>query len=176
MSTEFKLNTDIKNRATVITNINRVIDDLPVDKEWSVSIEAANETRRSKQNRIHRRWCGEIELHVGQTPGYGHAHTKYHVLLPMKLSSDDKKIRERAEYECAYLEMIENVPQEYLPDYLAHLSPYERKLRSAYDHIRSKNITVKPFAEWLNEYKRQWAEQGLILICKSPNDHEALMR
>ena len=172
----FILRKDAESRATVMMSLVSTVNDLPLDDEWQITLQKYSEKRRSVQNRLHRRWCRDIELFKGQVPGYGHAWTKYEVLLPMKLACEDERIYKRALYEQAYLKMIERMPVDAVPDEWGHLSPYERVLRSAYDVIRSKTITVDIFAEWMNEYKRFWAGEGLVLIAQTPKEQQALMR
>lgn len=55
----------------------------------------------------------------------------------------------------------------FVDDVLSHVPERSVKIGVAYDMIRSKDISVKQFAEWLNIVQAMYVEQGLILECRN---------
>ena len=160
LTKDFDLLKNPAQRARGISNIMVTLNDLPVNEEWSVTISPARERRRKIQERLHHRWCGIWEKHCGHQPGYGHAHTKLHILLPLKLSYDHEPTVQRAEIES---EIISSVVD------------YKRKLLVAYDFIRSKDIPMKLYRDFLEAQKYDAAEQNCILTASEEMIHEAMM-
>lgn len=158
---DFELTTNPVKRAESLIDIQHTLDDLPIDKPWTVTVEPQDTTRRTLQNKLLFRWHRSWSDHNGEPVGWAHGVLKLDYLLPMKLASASVKTQKRAMFEASIL---------------AHVPLREHKIGAAYDLIRSHNIPVKLFAEWLDGYQRMAAEQGCILTSNADLLNAALMR
>ena len=123
------------------------LDNLPRGKEWSVSAEESG-TRRQAQNELLWCWHREWAWHNGERVEWAHASTKYELLLPIKMAGKSRKHAIKGRFE------------NYI---LSHVPNYEHRIGAAYEQIRSKDIPVKMFAEWLNVYQQMAADHGVRL-------------
>ena len=158
---EFRLTTDVDNRNRVIENMATAAGDLSLKTEWDVFFVAADESRRTLQNKLMWRWHKQWDYFKHEKPGHAHGETKLDLLLPIKLGCDHPKTVKRAQFELA---VLDHVPQR------------EIKIGVAYDLIRSRDIPVKLFAEYLNAYKDMAGGQGCILRSRKDLEDEALLR
>ena len=158
---EFRISPELKSRVDLIDRIADTLFNLPKERTWNVIIEAENETRRTIQNRLLWRWHRQWAEHIGEQTKWAHGSTKLDLLLPLKLASDSARTRKRAEFEASVLALV--------PD-------REIKIGVAYDLVRSREIPVRLFADWLTDYKRVALQQGCFLKSKQDLEDEAMMR
>jgi len=156
-----QLNKTTNARVTDIKRVATAISDLSLEKSWTVTITSADETRRAKQNSLLHRWNKSWSDHNNERTGWAHGQAKYDWLLPLKLASESVKTRKRAEFEASVL---------------AHIPLREHKIGAAYDLVRSRDIPVKLFAEWLTQYKNIAAAEGCLLTSNEDMLNDALLR
>lgn len=131
------------------------IDSLHADNgDISVTVQMADESRRSQQNRLMWLWNGQIGQQMGVSPDYAHGLCKLDVLLPMALA--DESLHKRASF---------------VHEVLSHVIKRSHKIAVAYDMLRSKDLSVKQFAAYLTAADRHFAAQGIVLV--SPEDLRA---
>ena len=143
--------------------IDRFCDDLfdlPNDQAFNVWAEPVSEARRDVQNKLMHRWHKQWERHNNERSGWGHGWSKYTILLPMKLGCDHAKTVKRAQFE-KYV--LDHVPQ------------YEVKIGAAYELVRSRDVPIALFAEFLTRYKNIAAEQGCQLRSLKDLEDAALL-
>ena len=156
------LSVDPIQRVKELDTLHNTLDDLVTDKPWNVFIEPVDESRRTIQNELLWCWHKEWAFHNGESVSWAHASTKLELLLPLKLASESKKHSKRGRFE----QFI-----------LSHVPNYEYRIGAAYDQIRSKDIPLKMFAEWLSIYQRVASQNGLILTSiREDLQNKALMR
>lgn len=146
----FRLNTNSVNRAGVIESCAEYMAELPLDHPYDVIIQDADESRRSAQLKLSWLWWGQIAKCEGTTPDYVHGRLKLDVLHPLMLTWESTQKRAL-----------------FVDEVLSHVPERSVKIGVAYDMIRSKDLTVKQFAEWLSIVQAMYAEQGLILECRN---------
>lgn len=120
-------------------------------KKVEVSVGLAEEGRRSAQNRLNWLWCGQIAQSQGVSPDYAHGWCKLDVGLPMQLA--DEKLHKRAAF---------------VAEVLAHVPERKHKIAVVYDMLRSSDLSVKQFADYLTAVDQHFAAQGIVLL--SPDD------
>ena len=133
-------------------------------------ISEREEDRRDVQNRLLHRWCGQIDKSEGHERGYTFGRTKLDLLLPMKLADDNE--HERAVYEKGLIDG--GVAFMLARDESGKLNARELRIEAAKDVIRSRDIRVRLFAEWLTAIQQQAAEQGVVLLSSEDERKEAL--
>jgi len=145
----FEIRSNDSNAATVRANAIHCIETTETD--FRVIAEPIEETRRDAQNRLMWLWNGQIGNELGHSPDYVHGETKLIVGVPMWLANE--KLYKRTAFVC---------------EVLSRVVEYRHKVAVAYDMLRTKNLSVKLFAEYLNAVDMHYAEKGLALL--SPDE------
>ncbi len=133
---------------------------LGVVESVHVRVDHTKPSRRSIQNRLAHRWKAEIGNHMGMDLNDVWSMLKYDYLLPLKLS--DEKEYERAVFEMQVIDAA--VDMLIIRD--ETLSKRELTLSVAFDTIRSNNISVKLFSQWLRVVRHAASEQGIYLTTR----------
>lgn len=119
-----------------------------------VTVSVHEENRRSAQNRLNWLWCGQIGQSMGVSPDYAHGMSKLDILLPMSLA--DESLHKRAAF---------------VKEILRHVRLRKHQIAVAHDMIRSRDLSVRQFAQYLTEFDQHYAAQGIVLV--SPEDLRA---
>jgi len=146
-------------RASRLAELVRRASALPADELWRICFKKGAETRRAVQNRLLWVWNGAAGKAHGYSPDYAHAVAKFDILLPMMLSWEET--HERAAF---------------VSDVLEHVPARKHRLGVAHDMLRSSDLSVGRFAEWLSEYQRAEAEHGVHLTSSEDDLDKALGR
>ena len=154
---EFRLTTDINNRATVIENMANFCGNLPVDKVYSIEIREEKELRRKVQGDLLWVFHGIYSRFIHETPDHAHALFKYHILLPIKLSANSRRVREQAAFEKKVLS--------YVPD-------YETRVKASYEVINSRSQPLNLFANAITVYQGKAAEKGCLLESNNQPEYD----
>lgn len=140
------LNTDAANRHDVISHIQPFLLGLDAHTRYQVEVREAKQDRNQAQNRLMWRWNGEIASETGTTADWVHGECKLMMLLPMRLTWDETHARALFEQ-----------------DVLSNCATYKVKVGAAYDLVRSSDLGVGRFAEYLTVVQRHYASQGIVL-------------
>lgn len=122
-----------------------------------VTVQQQKETRGDTQNRLMWVWIGHIAKQQGYKPDELFSIFKLDYLLPIKLSHDET--HDRAAYE----QEIITATAAYMGLRNRDTTEREYQVKLAYDLIRSKNIPVRIFAEWVQAIEEYASEAGIIL-------------
>lgn len=133
-------------RDSVLNNVLEFVKSHPIDQRLQITVQDHEESRRDIQNRLMWAWHNEYGKHMGHTPDHMHAEIKMTILLPLLRGWDKHSNRAK---------VIDFV--------LDSIDKYEHKLFIAYDMIRSSDLNITQFAEFLSAYQRYAAEQGCVL-------------
>lgn len=147
---KFQLNTNPENRANVINYMTRTLAQLPIDESYSVSVSELKENRRLAQNRLMWVWNTEIGQEYGKPAEQAHNESKLEILHPLMLEID--RLRDVA---------IEH------RDIIAALGRYEQRVLVAGCMIRTKDLYVREFRDYLERMQIVWAERGFVLSVKN---------
>jgi len=148
-------------RPTVIGHLVAEISALEAGKAFDVTLSEQAEDRRACQNRL--LWAGWNRAYAdatGHSVKWVHGAMKNDLLLPIKRACDHEPTRKRAEFEHEVLSLV---------------ADREKRIAVAYDFVRSRDIPVRLFAEWLSEYQRHAVEGGIILESTTDDARYALM-
>lgn len=121
------------------------------------------ETRRDAQNKLMWHWNREIKEQYKISSKRAHGESKLDVLLPLMFQwgADDPAMMARAEFIQAVMD---------------HIPDRRVKVGVAFDMVRSKDLTVSQFAEYLTEKERHWAQQGVRLTTSDDLYFQAMGR
>ena len=139
------------NRLAVASNAKNLIDELPVDKHFKITITEGKDSRSEAQNRLLWLWNNQlVTLHDDSySADYYHSYNKLYVLLPM-MRHDAAFERLRGEGDFIYEAMS------------AQLT-LEHKLRIAYDCVRSSDLHAGECTLYINSIREGWLERGVEL-------------
>lgn len=142
-----------ENEQTAIrNNCMKFVDEANLEHgEIQVTISLHEENRRTAQNRLMWLFNGQIGQAIGESPDYAHGMSKLDVLLPMGLA--DETLHKRSAF---------------VQEVLGHVVKRSHKIAVSYDMIRTKDLSVKQFAAYLNTVDQHYAKQGIVLV--SPED------
>lgn len=141
----------------IISSINSLLP-----KPVKVTVQQQKESRNESQNRLVWKWVNQLAKHEGYKPDKMFSILKMDLLLPIKLSHNET--HDRGMYEQIVLDTCGETLKLYSTQHKQEiLSEYEYKLIVAYDIIRSRNVPVKIFSEWLDSIKERASEQGVYL-------------
>lgn len=140
-------------RERVIREHAASLAELPLSDTYLVVTRRATEGRRTKQNRLARRWAYEIGIARTLSAIEAHGEMKALALLPLRLAWEDT--RAAAELEQAIMD---------------HALGSDRYLEIADHAIRSRRLSLGQFAEYLFAVQRLYAAQGIDLQTKPSDD------
>jgi len=150
-----------------------------IDTGVRVKVTEETEKRRDIQNRLIWRWIKIInEAHGNESKNKTFGSLKLDYLQPLKLCDEDE--HERAMFENTAVEFLANDMMSRPDVYFESLEAENITLRdcqviSAFELIRSKNISVGLFATWLSEIKTMVeSNSGLILTSSKDEIQVAL--
>lgn len=135
-------------------------------KSWisngvQIEVRKKRETRQQLQNRLAKRWNKQLADHQGMTLDEMWGALKWDHLLPLKLADE-------SEYEDAVYEysLVNGAVESILAS--GQLGDSDRELRifAAERIVRSRNVGVQIFAQWLTHIQRAAAEQGCVLTSR----------
>lgn len=141
-----KLSTDPRNRTSVLESLASRLKELPLETAYTVNVDALQESRRVHQNALMWVWNAEGAQFYGEDNVYMHGLNKLKCLYPLMLSWD--KHREAA---MRFRDIVRFVTEPEAAYWLADQT------------LRTKNLTVKQFAEYLSAVQLYWGQQGLNL-------------
>lgn len=135
-----------QNRLGILKSTYDYLCSLDADKEYDVTITELKKTRSIEQNKLQRKWLGELESQGDMTAEQYRAHTKLHIGVAI-LKSESEEFAEK--YDRTIRPM-----------------PYETKLELMmlpFDFPVTRLMSVKQKQKYLDSMFQYWASKGFIL-------------
>lgn len=130
-------------------------------EEWGVTIAPYEKTRNDAQNKLLWHWNKEVEQQKSIRAKFVHGQSKKDILLPL-MKSWGGNFLARANH---------------IDDILESIPVYEHKVSICYDMVRTRSphLSVKRFAEYLNQYSEHWSANGVSLTTSIDLYHDAMV-
>lgn len=138
-----------------------LVGNLNTDGAVEVVIREHQENRRDAQNRLMWHWNREIAQQKKFSSKWAHGVSKLEMLLPLMFEwgAEDPEIMGRAEF---------------IREVMSHIPAYKVKVGVAFDMVRSRDLSVVRFAQYLTEKERHWTEDGVRLTTSEDYYYEAM--
>ncbi len=160
------LRKDGDSRPHVLAGLINTLQELPEDRNLNVTIKEGMEARRSVQNRLYQSAIGQVRKQTGIDLSVIAGKCKKEILLPLKFVSaatlKDNDLKEQAEFE---RDLCELCAKRYDGDNL--FVSYDRA-------VRSRNLRVRLFAEYVDDFLIYWQGQGVNFILSAEDEQRAL--
>lgn len=152
----------VEDRSVATTEVCDWVVESDENTSFLVTASEPETTRKSLQNRLMWRWNKDTGKHYGWSANYAHGWNKLNILLPLRLSWGSTYKRAMGERAVADA-LIQNVS-------------YEWAVFNSIDNIRSKDLSVREFAEYLTQMQRYHGEHGCSLFTREDELFFLLMK